>query len=284
MAEEMLMSSRVSVIIPTYNGSAFIGEALESVWQQTHLPREIIVVDDASTDGTPELVRQLATRSLVPLRVIGLKDNSGGPAQPMNVGMTAATGEFGAILDQDDILAPDKLEAHVRVLDAEPDIDVVFSWWASLDAPAYPMLSPKRMRQLKRVSQKCPGYCRCSGRRCLRLLLGWEMFMGGFPGLTFRRRLWASKGGFDESLKIAADYDFACWASSQGDVAFVPAIGFWHRYHAQNACRSSRAVQLEATRVRTRYAARERDLCAAKARAQSACSWLLGMTQWFRGG
>jgi len=278
------MPSRVSVIIPTYNGSAFIGEALESVWQQTRLPREIIVVDDASTDGTPDLVRQLATQALVPLRVIGLKENSGGPARPMNVGLAAASGVFGAILDQDDLLAPDKLASHVRVLAAEPDIDVVFSWWASLDAPAYPMLSPKRVQQLKRVSQACPGYYRCSGWRCLRLLLEWEMFMGGFPGLTFRRRLWESKGGFDESLNIAADYDFACWASSQGDVAFVPAIGFWHRYHAQNACRSSRAVQLEATRVRTRYAARERELFGAMARTTTMRRWLLGMTRWCRGG
>ncbi len=100
------MSSRVSVIIPTYNGSAFISEALESVWQQTHLPREIIVVDDASTDGTPELLRQLATRSLVPLRVIGLKDNCGGPAQRMNVGMTAATGELRLRLPRRSLLLP----------------------------------------------------------------------------------------------------------------------------------------------------------------------------------
>src|SRR5262249_30827 len=64
--EEMLMPSRVSVIIPTYNGSAFIGEALESVWQQTRLPRGVIGGDDAATEGAPDLVRPLATHAAGP--------------------------------------------------------------------------------------------------------------------------------------------------------------------------------------------------------------------------
>src|SRR5436309_2618216 len=106
------MSKRpsVSVIIPTYNGTAFVRGALESVWAQTMPPLEILVVDDASTDGTPSFVASLIAESPVPLRCLQLAQNSGGPARPMNLGIAQARGEFIAILDQDDIWLPHKLQ------------------------------------------------------------------------------------------------------------------------------------------------------------------------------
>src|SRR5262249_31104546 len=76
----------VSVIIPTYNGSAFLLDCLSSVFRQTQPPDEIIVVDDCSKDGTASMVAALARDSPVPLRVIPLVRNSGGPSRPLNVG------------------------------------------------------------------------------------------------------------------------------------------------------------------------------------------------------
>src|SRR4051812_26695488 len=96
----------ISVIVPSYNGSAFIAEAIRSTFEQTLLPVEILVVDDASTDNTPDLVEALAKGAPVPVRLIRLTKNCGGPAQPMNLGMAEARGDYAAILDQDDVFLP----------------------------------------------------------------------------------------------------------------------------------------------------------------------------------
>jgi glycosyltransferase involved in cell wall biosynthesis len=71
------MKANISVVVPTYNGAAFIAEALASVFAQTLPPREIIVADDCSTDDTPTIVKHIASDSPLPIRLIRLEDNSG---------------------------------------------------------------------------------------------------------------------------------------------------------------------------------------------------------------
>src|SRR5262245_23883515 len=99
----------ISVVIPTYDGEAFVGAALASAQSQTRLPMEIIVVDDASTDRTVHLVEEMAGRTTLPVRLIRLPQNSGGPAHPMNVGIAEARGDLIAVLDQDDVFLPNRL-------------------------------------------------------------------------------------------------------------------------------------------------------------------------------
>ena len=83
------MSMDISVVIPAFNSAAFIRETLESVFAQTQLPVEVIVVDDASSDDTPTIIKGLADKAPVPLRLIEMPRNSGSPAMPMNVGIEA---------------------------------------------------------------------------------------------------------------------------------------------------------------------------------------------------
>ena len=105
----------------------FSSEAIESVWRQTAPPAEIVIVDDCSTDGTAMLAESLARRSPVPMRVIRLPRNSGSPARPINVGIRAVRGELIAVLDQDDVFDPRRLEAHERHLTGKADVAVVVS-------------------------------------------------------------------------------------------------------------------------------------------------------------
>ena len=118
------MKSSVSVIIPAFNGAAFIGQALKSIFAQTLAPLEIVVVDDASRDGTLDIVSTLAPCSPVPLKVIQLFRNSGGPARPMNIGIAAAAGEFFSVLDQDDLYVPDTLHQWMSALRGSERDDV----------------------------------------------------------------------------------------------------------------------------------------------------------------
>src|SRR5436309_2285924 len=100
----------VSVIIPTWNGAAFIGEAIDSVLRQTHRPLEVIIVDDGSTDGTPELVRRFADR----VRLV--EQPNAGTATARNTGLATAHWENAAFLDHDDLWIPTKLQRQLAVV------------------------------------------------------------------------------------------------------------------------------------------------------------------------
>lgn len=116
------MSVRVTVLIPTYDYGPFIGEAIDSVRRQTLDDLEILVVDDGSTDETPEVLAAIEDSRL---RVI--RTSNRGPAPARNTGLEAARGQYLAYLDADDRWRPDKLARQVALLEAEPDVDYVFT-------------------------------------------------------------------------------------------------------------------------------------------------------------
>ncbi len=116
-----------SVVMVCYNGRSYIGEALASVEAQTHRPLEVLVVDDGSTDGTPDLVA--GRRWKIPVRLIRFPRNRG-PAQARRRGVRAARGPWIAFLDADDVWRPHKLEKQMAAAAAGvrfiySDVDVV---------------------------------------------------------------------------------------------------------------------------------------------------------------
>ena len=117
-------NSIVSVIIPTYNTAHFLGEAIQSVLDQTYQDFEIIVSDDGSTDNTEEVVRSFGNERI---RYIKLKENSGGSSVPRNTGLRAARGKYIAFLDSDDVWLHNKLELEVEFLKTHPSLGMVYS-------------------------------------------------------------------------------------------------------------------------------------------------------------
>ncbi len=111
----------VSVVIPSYNGVAFIGETLESLGRQSLRDWEAIVVDDGSADDTRALVRAWPDDRV---RLIVRAEN-GGPVLARNSGIAAVRGRYIAGLDQDDLCLPDRLARQVAYLDANPDVVLV---------------------------------------------------------------------------------------------------------------------------------------------------------------
>jgi glycosyltransferase involved in cell wall biosynthesis len=113
---------KVSVIVPAYNYGCFLAECIESAINQTMPPDEIIIVDDGSTDSTPEVVQPyLVDRSVKYIRI----DNSGVSAA-RNKGIIASTGGIIGLLDADDIWRSDKLELQVPLFE-NPRVGVVYS-------------------------------------------------------------------------------------------------------------------------------------------------------------
>lgn len=115
----------VSVVIPCFRAAHTIGRALRSVGAQTVLPREIIVVDDASDDGTAERVRQIAAALDLPLPVrVQCQRENRGAGEARNAGWDTADGDYVAFLDADDAWHPQKIERQSGFMEAHRDIGI----------------------------------------------------------------------------------------------------------------------------------------------------------------
>ena len=121
----MTSSATISVVIPCFNSANTIERALRSVEGQITKPHEVIVVDDASSDNTVSVIEQYARTSTLNIRVIKQSAN-GGPSVARNAAWNVATGEFIAFLDADDQWHPQKLEAQLNAMLANPKIVMSF--------------------------------------------------------------------------------------------------------------------------------------------------------------
>ena len=120
----------VSVVIAAYNTEAYIGETLESVLGQDWRPFEVIVVDDGSTDGTAGIVK-----SFDGVRYI--RQENAGPGAARNTAIAAARGDFIAVSDSDDLVAPGRLSLQARYLIDHPEVDAVLGRQEWLNAPPW---------------------------------------------------------------------------------------------------------------------------------------------------
>lgn len=181
-------SPLVSIIIPTYNRAALIGETIESVRQQTCTSWELIVVDDGSTDNTPDLMQQLNDPRITYYRI----EHSGGFGVVRNHGISKARGEFIAFLDSDDLWHPRKLSAQLSCLETEPGTAFVFTHIelfgaTSVVLPAYEAIHSDLL--LSRYLQ--------------------EGHFAFYPStLMFRKSVLEQTGLMNELLPTGADTDF----------------------------------------------------------------------------
>lgn len=114
-------SQRVSVIVPMYNGSEFVKEALESILQQTYPIFEVIVVNDGSDDNGPDIIRGYKNVTLINKAHTGLNDT-------INHGLQYATGNFIAFLDADDRWLPFKIAKQIDILLSDTELGMTFGY------------------------------------------------------------------------------------------------------------------------------------------------------------
>lgn len=184
---------KVSVVIPAYNAGQFIEETLESVYAQTYPPYEVIVVDDGSIDDTQERVEKFLGRhpSLAYIR-----QNSSGVAKARNMGIQAASGNWLAFMDADDLWTPTKLEIQMEFLRDNPHVD-------HLSAHATPFEGEK-----DRIHVPDSGFGhRGNGvveHAALLLTIGNPIITSS---VMIRKSSVSELGGFDESLVVAEDHE-----------------------------------------------------------------------------
>ena len=213
----------VSVVIPTYNYAHFLPRAVESVLTQTLPASEVIVVNDGSTDNTPDVLARYGDR----IRVIH-KRNEGLPAA-RNTGAMLASGDLIAFLDSDDAWLPRKLELQVRRFGSEPDLGLVHCGVRDVDSKGVPL------------REHLDGL---EGWVALELLLFRRaVILGGGSAAVVRRSAFLEVGGFDTRFRHSEDWDFYYRVASVYKVGFVPEILVHYRLHGGNMHRNVRAME-----------------------------------------
>lgn len=139
----------VSVIIPVFNGERYLQEAIQSVIDQSYRSKEIIVIDDGSTDGSQAMALQYAATVYVH------SQSNQGLGAARNTGLQHAHGTFVAFLDHDDVWMPDKLSQQVLAFHADPTVEMVFGHVEEFFSPE---LSNKERQKIRCLDGPSPGY------------------------------------------------------------------------------------------------------------------------------
>ena len=214
---------KVSVIIPTYNRADMIGDALDSLIQQTSEDWEAIVVDDGSTDDTEAVVSRFADG-----RIRYLYQANKGLPGARNTGIRNATGEYIAFLDSDDLFLPDKLKVQSQALDQSPDVGLVASGYVEVDA---------HLNRLREV-QSWHGHPHLG-------LTDWLQNNPFIVNAVLVRKTWLEKAGlFDEAMRYVEDWDVWLRLAQCGcRMMWVEAIVCVYRLHDTNMMRQAELMK-----------------------------------------
>jgi glycosyltransferase involved in cell wall biosynthesis len=218
---------RISVVVPAYNYARFLTECVRSVLAQEDVDLDVLIIDDASSDDTPEVALELARRD-ERVRVV-LHEQNKGHIDTFNEGLFAAEGEYVVLLDADDLLPPGSLARATALLEARPDIGFVSGWPVSFSGPA-PDLPIGEIKSWTIWSGHDWDAARCqSGYNCI-----------STPEVVMRTSVMRATGGMKASLPHTADFELWMQLAARSNVGRVngPPQGYY-RIHSGSMLRSS---------------------------------------------
>lgn len=211
---------RVSVIIPMYNASKYIAEALDSVIAQTYTNTEIIAINDGSTDGTDAVIKPY-------LGLNGFKyieQENKGVSAARNQGLRAAEGELIAFLDSDDQWLPDKLEKQVAFLHTNSEVGLVHRNIHFMDESGQPL-----SREISDFDTDASGWC-------FKTLF--EENRIATLTVCMRRECFLKIGFFREDIRGGEDYEYWLRVSRCFSIGHIDQNLALYRMHGANATRN----------------------------------------------
>ncbi len=211
-------SRSVTVIIPTFNRSRYLGAAIQSILAQSLPATEIIIVDDGSTDDTPAIAQGFGA----PVRYV--RKENGGKSTALNLGLEHARGELIWMFDDDDIAAPKGLHYMVEGM-ARPDTDFVHGAYVTFRSEEY---SGQGMLDIASKDVEHGGSC--LGLYGLHISLMMQNFVMQ-PGMLVRRECYDALGPFDEKLIRSQDYDMLLKLARRFKGRPVDEVVFCQRHH-----------------------------------------------------
>jgi glycosyltransferase involved in cell wall biosynthesis len=232
MPERTPRAPRVSIVIPVYNGSNYLREAIDSALAQTYSAIEVLVVNDGSTDGgaTEAIARSYGER------IRYLAKENGGVASALNLGLREMTGEYFAWLSHDDVYLPHRIAAQMaRVRECAGEA-VLFADYAIVDAHGR-RLGERRYR----------GH-----PEAIRIELVVEDPVNGCTVLV-PRRCFDVVGEFDARLRTIQDYDMWFRLAERFPFVHVPEVVLLSRHHAAQGIRTISSHHAETSRELTRF-------------------------------
>jgi hypothetical protein len=238
----MASSPLVSIVVPTYNCERHVAATLASVLAQKYRPIEVIVVDDGSSDSTPEIVSALGE----PVQLV--RQSNHGVCRARNAGFERSRGEYVCFLDHDDHWFDWKLSRQVEAFTAQPEAGVVFTafeFWHPVN-DRYPEPSTFESHE-DRTPSANPT------------LSGWiyHQFLLDCWALTstamIRRDVFAASGGFDPTLPYSEDWDLWLRLSRTHPFVMLDRVSTLYRQHPGQGSRTVRDIDY---RTRLLWAAR----------------------------
>lgn len=201
----------VTVLLPVHNGEHYLAEAVESVLSQTFKNYELLVVNDASTDASRDILARYQDSRI---RII---DNHRvcGIAESLNKGLRAARGTYAARMDADDVSLPERLQAQVAYFRDNPHVDLLGTWAEAIDVKG------NRLRLLR------PPFRQAE--------LNWHMLFGNpivHSSVMFSTKRILDWGGY-RCEAAAEDYDLWSRVLRHGSLAVLPAILVKWREHSE---------------------------------------------------
>ncbi|MEJ2687508.1 MAG: glycosyltransferase [Gammaproteobacteria bacterium] len=227
-----VQTPEISVIIAVYNGGSTVGRAVDSVLAQTYPAKEVIVIDDGSTDHTPGVVRSYGSA------VRYLRTENRGVAAARNSGAEIAEGNWLAFLDADDWYYPQRLEWHARIIRRHPDLDFATGDFEYRNGDDQLMGRSMEATEL--------------GRRLLGLATDGEVIMeremfgdfvskhfGDTHTLSVPKKLFSAVGGYPTKYQVCEDVHFLIrLCAHSGRVGVICRPMAVYRIHGQSATRS----------------------------------------------
>ena len=208
-----------SVVIPNFNGVAFLSETLASIAAQQTVAMDVVIVDGGSTDGSVEIIRSWAEAN----GARWISEPDGGQAQAINKGFRMARGEIVTWLNSDDLFPPGAVARAIHEFEKDRDLDFIWGFCLLIDADGQPI----------RIGN-------FHVRRDLAELRGSRNFVIQ-PGTWFRRSVFDRFGYLDESYQFVFDYEFFLRMAGNVKARFVPEVVSNFRIHSSSKTGSQHA-------------------------------------------
>ena len=225
------VAPRVSVVMPIYNGAAYLAESIETVLAQTMPDFELILVDDGSTDATPEIIARYAARDA---RIVPLAKANSGISDTLNQGLAAARAEWIARLDSDDLMLPERLARQLAFVEADPELVAAGSYYELVDTAGR---SRGSRMPLPRTRAELAGFL--AAREPLSFL---------HPSMIYRRSAAIELGGYEKAAEPAEDVAlFSRMLATGAPILIQPEVLLRYRVHpdavsSRNATRQFMSV------------------------------------------
>jgi len=213
-------SAEVSIILPTYNGAKYIRQSIDSCLNQTHKNIELIIVDDGSTDNTPQIIKSYKDSRIRYLR----QDINYGVSYALNKGFSHANAEYLTWTSDDNFYSPEAIECMLRVLQSNKKIDFVYANFYKIDEKGN-ILVVRRVDSPKRLDiENCIGAC-----------------------FLYRKRVYQRIGDYNPKALLAEDYDYWLRVREKFRMQKINKYLYYYRVHLGSL--SSRYPMAEVERM-----------------------------------